>query len=120
MVRILEPVSSIQYDFVQGGSRIEKTVHYFLMAPVGGDLSRHDNEFERVRWVPFDEAGGLLTFPTERELVASTFARVRDLAAAGMFEPTAAAAGAAGVAAAPGAAGAPGAADAPGAAGLAG
>jgi 8-oxo-dGTP pyrophosphatase MutT (NUDIX family) len=98
-VRILEPVSSIHYEFVQGGSRIEKTVHYFLMAPVGGDLARHDHEFERVRWVPFDEAAGLLTFPTERELVASTFDRVRDLAQAGMFEPAAGPAGTAGAAA---------------------
>lgn len=85
-VRILEPIPSIHYDFFQGGTRIDKTVHYFLMAPVGGDLSRHDHEFERVRWVPFDEAPGLLTFPTERELVASTFERVRELARAGMFE----------------------------------
>ncbi len=86
LVRIIEPVSSIQYDFVQGGTRIEKTVHYFLMAPVGGDLSRHDHEFERVRWVAFDEAPGLLSFPTERELVASTFERVRELARTGMFD----------------------------------
>ena len=26
------------------------------MEPVGGDLARHDAEFERVRWVPFEEA----------------------------------------------------------------
>ena len=75
-VRILEPLPSIQYDFVQDGTRIHKTVHYFLMAPVGGDLSRHDHEFERVRWVPFDEAGGLLSFPTERELVATAAERI--------------------------------------------
>jgi 8-oxo-dGTP pyrophosphatase MutT (NUDIX family) len=90
-VRIIEPVSSIQYDFVQGGTRIDKTVHYFLMAPVGGDLSRHDHEFERVRWVAFDEAPGLLSFPTERELVASTFERVQELARDGLFDPAGAA-----------------------------
>jgi 8-oxo-dGTP pyrophosphatase MutT (NUDIX family) len=84
-VTILERVSSIEYDFVQTGTRIHKTVHYFLMAPTGGDLSRHDREFERVRWVPFDEAGGLLTFPTERELVAATWPRVMELARAGRF-----------------------------------
>jgi hypothetical protein len=38
-------------------------VHYFLMEPTGGDLARHDHEFEAVRWVPFDEAGALLTLP---------------------------------------------------------
>jgi len=70
-VRIVEPLPSIEYTFVQDGKRIHKTVHYFLMEPTGGDLSRHDHEFERVRWVPFDEAAGLLSFPTERELVAT-------------------------------------------------
>lgn len=70
-VRIVEPLPSIEYTFVQDGTRIHKTVHYFLMEPIGGDLARHDHEFERVRWVPFDEAGELLSFPTERELVAT-------------------------------------------------
>jgi 8-oxo-dGTP pyrophosphatase MutT (NUDIX family) len=92
-VRILEPVSSIEYDFVQSGTRIQKTVHYFLMAPTGGDLSGHDHEFERVRWVPFDEAQALLTFPTERELVASSHGRVQLLAHEGRFGPGAAVAG---------------------------
>ena len=83
-VRILEPLPSIEYAFVQDGTRIHKTVHYFLMEPVGGDLSRHDAEFERVRWVPFDKAPGLLSFPTERELVASAAARLETIAGAGV------------------------------------
>jgi 8-oxo-dGTP pyrophosphatase MutT (NUDIX family) len=75
-VRIVAPLPSIEYTFVQSGTRIYKTVHYFLMEPVGGDLSRHDREFERVRWVSFDEAPGLLTFPTERALVATAAGRL--------------------------------------------
>lgn len=69
-VRIVEPLPSIEYWFVQGGARIHKTVHYFLMEPVGGSLDRHDHEFDEVRWVPFAEAAALLTFETERALVA--------------------------------------------------
>ena len=75
-VRIVEPLPSIDYTFVQDGRRIHKTVHYFLMEPTGGDLSRHDHEFERVRWVPFVDAAGLLTFPTERALVATAAERL--------------------------------------------
>lgn len=82
-VRIVEPLRAIEYDFVQDGTRIHKTVHYYLMEPVGGDLSRHDAEFERVRWVPFDEADGLLSFATERELVAAAAARLDAPAGAG-------------------------------------
>jgi 8-oxo-dGTP pyrophosphatase MutT (NUDIX family) len=69
-VRISRPLESIEYWFVQGGTRIHKTVHYYLMDQTGGDLGRHDHEFETVRWVAFDEAQGLLTFETERALVA--------------------------------------------------
>jgi 8-oxo-dGTP pyrophosphatase MutT (NUDIX family) len=82
-VRIIEPLPSIEYTFVQDGVRIHKTVHYFLMEPTGGDLAHHDAEFERVRWVPFDEAGGLLSFATERELVAAAAERLSAPAPAG-------------------------------------
>jgi 8-oxo-dGTP pyrophosphatase MutT (NUDIX family) len=75
-VRITEPLESIEYTFVQHGTRIHKTVHYFLMEPTGGDLSRHDREFEQVRWIAFEDAPGLLTFETERAMVARAAKRV--------------------------------------------
>ena len=40
------------------------------MEPIGGDLAGHDHEFEEVRWIPFAEAAAILTFETERALVA--------------------------------------------------
>ena len=69
-VRITGPLESIEYWFVQSGTRIHKTVHYFMMEPTGGDLARHDHEFDEVRWVSFEEAATVLTFETERALVA--------------------------------------------------
>ena len=75
-VRIVRPLDSIEYTFVSGGTRIHKTVHYFLMVPTGGDLSRHDHEFAEVRWLSFDEAASLLTFDTERRLVAAAEAAI--------------------------------------------
>jgi len=69
-VRITGPLSHIEYSFVQSGTRIHKTVHYFMMEPVGGDLARHDHEFDQVRWVDFTEAASVLTFESERALVA--------------------------------------------------
>jgi len=67
-VRIVAPLDRIEYRFVQGGTWIHKTVHYWLMEPTGGDLAGHDHEFEEVRWVPLAEAPALLTFDTERAL----------------------------------------------------
>jgi 8-oxo-dGTP pyrophosphatase MutT (NUDIX family) len=69
-VRITGPLDSIEYWFVQSGTRIHKTVHYFLMEPTGGDLARHDREFDEVRWIDFADAPTTLTFETERALVA--------------------------------------------------
>ena len=69
-VRITGPLESIEYWFVQSGTRIHKTVHYFLMEPVGGELAHHDHEFDEVRWITFDTAATTLTFETERALVA--------------------------------------------------
>ena len=75
-VAITAALPSIEYTFVQRGTRIHKTVHYFLMEPTGGDLARHDHEFAKVRWVDFADAPGLLTFETERALVAEAGARL--------------------------------------------
>jgi 8-oxo-dGTP pyrophosphatase MutT (NUDIX family) len=77
-VRIVAPFDSIEYWFVQGRTRIHKTVHYFLMVPTGGDLARHDHEFDEVRWITFDQAPTLLTFETERALVARAAATAAD------------------------------------------
>ncbi len=68
-VRIVAPLEAIEYWFVQGGLRVHKTVHYWLMEAIGGDLAGHDHEFDEVRWVALEQAPRLLTFPTERALV---------------------------------------------------
>jgi len=69
-VEIIGPAGSIAYTFVQSATRIHKTVHYFVMRATGGDLARHDHEFDEVRWVGLAEIPHLLTFETERALVA--------------------------------------------------
>jgi ADP-ribose pyrophosphatase YjhB (NUDIX family) len=76
VVRIISPLDAIKYTFVQRGTRIHKTVHYFMMEPMGGGLENHDHEFEEVRWVAFDEAPELLSFETERSLVGLAASRL--------------------------------------------
>lgn len=58
-------VDSIHYWFAQGGVRHHKTVHFFLMRPVGGSLGDHDVEFDVVRWFPLEEACRTLTYANE-------------------------------------------------------
>jgi 8-oxo-dGTP pyrophosphatase MutT (NUDIX family) len=79
-VRILSPLDAIRYTFVQRGTRIHKTVHYFMMEATGGALEGHDHEFEEVRWIAFDEAPELLSFETERSLVGLAASRLPQMA----------------------------------------
>jgi 8-oxo-dGTP pyrophosphatase MutT (NUDIX family) len=68
-VRILRPLGSIEYWFALPRQRVHKIVYFFLMEALGGDLARHDHEYEEVRWVPVDEARRLLSFDTYREML---------------------------------------------------
>ena len=66
-VRTERLIDSIDYWFVtpRSGVRYHKTVFFYLMIPTGGDLSRHDHEFEEVRWFAADEALGALKYDNE-------------------------------------------------------
>ena len=68
-VEIVAPIDSIRYFFVRGTVRFNKTVHFFLMRPIGGDVTLHDHEFDDVRWVQLEEAHGLLSYATERDVL---------------------------------------------------
>ncbi|MBI2773723.1 MAG: NUDIX hydrolase [Chloroflexi bacterium] len=68
-VRIVRPLGTIEYWFALPRRRVHKTVHFFLMEATGGETSRHDHEYEEVRWVPVEQARGLLSFDTYREML---------------------------------------------------
>jgi hypothetical protein len=46
------------------------------MVPTGGDLTRHDHEFDQVKWLSLSDAPTVLTFETERALVARAAERL--------------------------------------------
>jgi 8-oxo-dGTP pyrophosphatase MutT (NUDIX family) len=69
VVTIEAPIRSVSYVFVRGRTRFHKTVHFYLMHAIGGDVSRHDREFDEVGWLDLDEALELMTHATERALV---------------------------------------------------
>lgn len=68
-VVIEAPIRSIRYFFVRGTTRFHKTVHFFLMRPVGGSLDAHDAEFDEARWVELAEALAVLNHATERSVL---------------------------------------------------
>ena len=70
-VELLDAIGSIQYQFARpgDGAICHKTVHFYLMAPTGGDLSLHDNEFDVAEWFPLDHALDSLTYKNEADIV---------------------------------------------------
>ena len=77
-VEIEAPLGAIRYFFVRGRTRFHKTVHFFLMRPVGGALEDHDHEFDEVAWFQPEEAIELMTHPTERGVVEGAVALLAD------------------------------------------
>lgn len=73
-VAIERQLRSIRYFFVRGTTRFHKTVHFFLMRPIGGALDDHDAEFDEVRWVEVEEALAILNHDTERSVVEEAVA----------------------------------------------
>ena len=68
-VEIESRLQSIRYFFVRGTTRFHKTVHFFLMLPIGGSLDAHDAEFDEVRWMDLSEALAIMSHATERSVV---------------------------------------------------
>jgi 8-oxo-dGTP pyrophosphatase MutT (NUDIX family) len=62
-------LGDIRYFYVWEGTRIRKTVHFFLMRATGGDVSQHDREMEDVEWFPLGAAVRKAAFRGEREVL---------------------------------------------------
>ena len=68
-VSIVAPIGVTEYWFAVPGERVHKFVHFFLMRAEGGDVSRHDHEYDDVRWVPARDARRMLSYQTYREML---------------------------------------------------
>ena len=64
-------IDTIDYWFVLSaeGVRCHKTVYFYLMSGVGGDVSLHDHEFDVVEWLAPEEALKTLTYENEIRIV---------------------------------------------------
>lgn len=59
---IVAHTGDVHYNFLEpGGARVFKVVHYYLMEPLAGDFSGHDDEHDIVDWFHMAEAERLLT-----------------------------------------------------------
>jgi len=73
--RIIEKIGHIEYFYSlkEGGGqprRIFKIVYFFLMEYLSGNVADHDHEVDECRWVPIEEAIGLMRFKDEKEVLS--------------------------------------------------
>lgn len=70
-VELEAPLGTIEYWFAARDNlvRYHKTVHFYLMAPIGGDTELHDPEFDVVRWFPSDTALKVMAYANEARIL---------------------------------------------------
>lgn len=66
--QILEPLPPIEYWYVFEEEKRHKTVYYFLMEYVSGDIAAHDFEMDEVEWLSQDAVAERLTYPGDKKV----------------------------------------------------
>lgn len=68
---ILGEAGVASWEYWRDGKAFRETVHYFLMTPAGSKPGAHDEEFDDVRWIHFQDAIDLLSYEPERAMLGS-------------------------------------------------
>ena len=74
--RIVRDLGSIRYEYRTSAGRMKpKVVHYFLMAPVDGSITRGNDEVDTAAWFEAGEAELRLSYDIDRPLLLESVAR---------------------------------------------
>lgn len=65
--KLLKPISPIQFWYAMNGERIKKTVYYFVMEELGGDITKHDWEMENVEWLEMEKVMDRITYKSDKK-----------------------------------------------------
>ena len=69
--KIIEYIGEVSYQFIQGGTKINKTVHVYLMEQTGGELSFDKDphkEASELEWVQVSKLLTRLSHSNERRI----------------------------------------------------
>jgi len=76
--RLVQKLGDIRYVYTWEGDRVFKVVSFYLVRYSRGRLgdvpAEHAHEVADVRWLPLEEASGLLAYKGEREMAAKALA----------------------------------------------
>jgi len=76
--RIIEKIGEITYWYYikDENTKFKKTVHFFLMEYVSGDVADHDREVDNAFWVPLGIAPDKASYRGEREMIEKSKKRL--------------------------------------------
>jgi len=66
--KILNSLTPVTYWYVFEGEKRRKTVYYFLMEYISGNINDHDWEMQEVEWIPVDEVEKRLTYSSDKKV----------------------------------------------------
>jgi len=65
---IEKSLTPTEYWYQWGGEKVKKTVYFFIMKYVGGDIKDHDFEMEQVEWIDYNDVSKRLTYPSDKKV----------------------------------------------------
>jgi len=66
--KIIQALTPVEFWYSFEGEKIHKTVYYFLMEFIGGDITKHDMEMENVEWLSINEVALRLTYDSDKKV----------------------------------------------------
>ncbi|KKQ34508.1 MAG: MutT/nudix family protein [Microgenomates group bacterium GW2011_GWA2_37_6] len=66
--KIKKELTPVSYWYVLDEEKVKKTVYYFIMKYVGGDITNHDHEMEEVEWIEYNDVLDKLTYPSDKKV----------------------------------------------------
>jgi 8-oxo-dGTP pyrophosphatase MutT (NUDIX family) len=80
---LIQEIEKIEYWYYSKSRgkpiRFHKFVHFYLLRFLSGDTADHDQEVNEARWVEINEAIDMLTFESEKKVMAKAQEMIRGL-----------------------------------------
>lgn len=72
-VKILTELSPVSYIYEWKGETRDKTVFMYVMEYLGGDITKHDWEMQKVEWVTVEKAEEMLTHNHSKKILKEAY-----------------------------------------------
>ena len=66
--KIIQSLKPIEYFYEYNHEKIKKTVYYYLMGFISGDITKHDHEMENVEWLKIKDVENRLTYDSDKKV----------------------------------------------------